>query len=110
MASWLCAVVDRSYAVVSNAVGSWTFLHSGYTSWRAAAYHRLTARRRTCPRWSFRRSASRAYHRDEADIILPANEVRERRFQRRITFGLPRPAGHADPLQLDPSRYPDPTA
>ena len=92
---------NRSYAVVSNEPELDLFHCRRYASRRAlAAYHRLTGKPENVPLWSLGAWISRAYYRDEADIMATANETRTPLPSRRHHLRRPRLAGHADPLSL----------
>lgn len=76
-----------------------------------ARYHHLTGKPENVPLWSLGAWVSRAYYRDEADIMATANEVRERRFPADVITFDGR-AWQDTPTRFhfnfDPSRYPDP--
>ena len=103
---------NRSYAVVSNESGLDLFFIAADTPVGVlAAYHRLTGKPENVPLWSLGAWVSRAYYRDEADIMATANEVRERRFPADVITFDGR-AWQDTPTRFhfnfDPSRYPDP--
>ena len=103
---------NRSYAVVSNESELDLFFIAADTPVGVlAAYHRLTGKPENVPLWSLGAWVSRAYYRDEADIMATANEVRERRFPADVITFDGR-AWQDTPTRFhfnfDPSRYPDP--
>ncbi len=103
---------NRSYVVVSNEPELDLFFIAADTpAGVLAAYHRLTGKPENVPLWSLGAWISRAYYRDEADIMATAREVRERRFPADVITFDGR-AWQDTPTRFhfsfDPSRYPDP--
>ena len=76
-----------------------------------AAYHHITGKPANVPLWSLGVWVSRAYYKNEADILATAREFRERKFPADVITFDGR-AWQDTPsrfhFNFDPSRYPDP--
>jgi alpha-D-xyloside xylohydrolase len=103
---------NRSYVVVTDEPQLDLFLISADTPAQLlAVYHRLTGKPENIPLWSLGAWISRAYYKDEADIMATANEIRDRKFPADVLTFDGR-AWQDTPTRFhfnfDPSRYPDP--
>ena len=103
---------NRSYVVVSDEPQLDLFFIAADTpAGVLSAYHRLTGKPENVPLWSLGAWISRAYYRDEADIMATAKETRERRFPADVITFDGR-AWQDTPTRFhfnfDPTRYPDP--
>ena len=76
-----------------------------------AGYHHVTGKPENVPLWSLGAWVSRAYYKNEADIMATAHEFRERKFPVDVITFDGR-AWQDTPTRFhfnfDPSRYPDP--
>jgi hypothetical protein len=103
---------NRSYVVVSNEPQLDLFLFAADTPTEViAGYHHVTGRPENVPLWSLGAWVSRAYYKNEADIMATAHEFRERKFPVDVITFDGR-AWQDTPTRFhfnfDPSRYPDP--
>ena len=103
---------NRSYVVVSNEPQLDLFLFAADTPTEViAGYHLVTGRPENVPLWSLGAWVSRAYYKNEADIMATAHEFRERKFPVDVITFDGR-AWQDTPTRFhfnfDPSRYPDP--
>jgi alpha-D-xyloside xylohydrolase len=103
---------NRSYVIVSEEPQLDVFLIAADTPTQViAAYQRLTGKPENVPLWSLGAWISRAYYKDEADIMATARELRDRKFPADVITFDGR-AWQDTPTRFhfnfDPSRYPDP--
>ncbi|MBL8311590.1 MAG: hypothetical protein JNL19_14300 [Burkholderiales bacterium] len=103
---------NRSHVIVTHEPELDLFLLAADTpAGVIAGYHHLTGQPENVPLWSLGAWISRAYYRDEADIMATASEVRERRFPADVITFDGR-AWQDTPTRFhfnfDPSRYPEP--
>ncbi|TAG46894.1 MAG: alpha-xylosidase [Betaproteobacteria bacterium] len=103
---------NRSYVVVTDEPQLDVFFIAADTPTQLiAAYHRLTGKPENVPLWSLGAWISRAYYKDEADIMATAQELRDRKFPADVITFDGR-AWQDTPTRFhfnfDPSRYPDP--
>ncbi len=103
---------NRSYVVVAEEPQLDLFLIATDTpAEMIAAYHRLTGKPENVPLWSLGAWISRAYYKNEDDIMATAKEIRDRRFPADVITFDGR-AWQDTPTRFhfnfDPSRYPDP--
>ncbi len=103
---------NRSYVIVADEPQLDLFFFAADTPAQIiAAYHRITGKPENVPLWSLGAWVSRAYYRDEADILATATEFRDRRFPVDVITFDGR-AWQDTPTRFhfnfDPSRYPDP--
>ncbi len=103
---------NRSYVVVADEPQLDLFFFAADTPEQIiAAYHRITGKPVNVPLWSLGVWISRAYYKDEADILNTAREFRERKFPADVITFDGR-AWQNTPTRFhfnfDASRYPDP--
>ncbi len=103
---------NRSYTVISEEPQLDLFLIATDTpAAMIAAYHRLTGKPENVPLWSLGAWISRAYYKNEDDIMATAKEIRDRKFPADVITFDGR-AWQDTPTRFhfnfDPSRYPDP--
>ncbi|MGL4233479.1 MAG: TIM-barrel domain-containing protein, partial [Casimicrobium sp.] len=103
---------NRSYVVVSEEPQLDLFLIATDTpAEMIAAYHRLTGKPENVPLWSLGAWISRAYYKNEDDIMATAKEIRDLKFPADVITFDGR-AWQDTPTRFhfnfDPSRYPDP--
>jgi alpha-D-xyloside xylohydrolase len=103
---------NRSYVIVADEPQLDLFLIAADTPAQVlAAYHRLTGKPANVPLWSLGAWISRAYYKNEADIMATAQEIRDREFPADVITFDGR-AWQDTPTRFhfnfDPSRYPDP--
>jgi alpha-D-xyloside xylohydrolase len=103
---------NRSYVVISEEPQLDLFLIATDTpAEMIAAYHRLTGKPENVPLWSLGAWISRAYYKNEDDIMMTAKEIRDRKFPADVITFDGR-AWQDTPTRFhfnfDPSRYPDP--
>lgn len=103
---------NRSYVIVADEPQLDLFLFAADTPAQIiSAYHRITGKPENVPLWSLGVWVSRAYYKDEADILVTAREFRDRRFPVDVITFDGR-AWQDTPTRFhfnfDPSRYPDP--
>ena len=103
---------NRSYVIVADEPQLDLFFFAADTPAQIiSAYHRITGKPENVPLWSLGAWVSRAYYRNEADILATAREFRDRRFPVDVITFDGR-AWQDTPTRFhfnfDPSRYPDP--
>jgi alpha-D-xyloside xylohydrolase len=103
---------NRSYVVVADEPQLDLFIIATDTpAQMLAAYHRITGKPENVPLWSLGAWISRAYYKDEADIMATAKELRDRKFPADVITFDGR-AWQDTPTRFhfnfDPARYPDP--
>ncbi len=103
---------NRSYVIIADEPQLDLFLIATDTpAQMIAAYHRLTGKPENVPLWSLGAWISRAYYKNEADIMATAKEIRDRKFPADVITFDGR-AWQDTPTRFhfnfDPSRYPDP--
>jgi alpha-D-xyloside xylohydrolase len=103
---------NRSYVIVADEPQLDLFLIATDTpAQMIAAYQRLTGKPENVPLWSLGAWISRAYYKNEADIMATAKEIRDRKFPADVITFDGR-AWQDTPTRFhfnfDPSRYPDP--
>jgi alpha-D-xyloside xylohydrolase len=103
---------NRSYVIVADEPQLDLFLIATDTpAQMLTAYHRLTGKPKNVPLWSLGAWISRAYYKNETDIMATANEIRDRKFPADVITFDGR-AWQDTPTRFhfnfDPSRYPDP--
>lgn len=103
---------NRSYVIVADEPQLDLFLIAADTPADViAAYHSLTGKPENVPLWSLGAWISRAYYKNEADIMATAQEIRDRKFPADVITFDGR-AWQDTPTRFhfnfDPSRYPDP--
>jgi len=103
---------NRSYVIVADEPQLDLFFFAADTPAQIiSAYHRITGKPENVPLWSLGAWVSRAYYKNEADILATAREFRERRFPVDVITFDGR-AWQDTPTRFhfnfDPTRYPDP--